>query len=365
MTPPAERCFIANRHRPGPLEAARVHGVRGRPPLRLGPAAQTAGSADGPRAADAAARAQPPRHRPRRREPSRAAAPTPRARTVDGTYNDLDEPAMGMIGARFGRNVPLDQHLPRGAAGPARPEPAPRQPRAAHRDEFKPATIVNVLAGAWLQFEVHDWFSHGKNAGGAVRARARRRRPLERAADADRAHAHRPVPGRERRRRDLRTDRLALVGRLADLRQRAGDRRARSARARAASSGSTRTDSFPRPRREGRPDRRRRQLLARPCPLHTLFSREHDAIADRLAREHPKWTDDQLYDKARLINAALMAKIHTVEWTTRSSRTRRRSYGHARQLVGPPGERLRKRSKNEVIGGIPGSRPTTTASPTR
>ena len=31
------------------------------------------------------------------------------------------------------------------------------------RDEFKPATIVNVLAGAWLQFEVHDWFSHGKN----------------------------------------------------------------------------------------------------------------------------------------------------------------------------------------------------------
>ena len=31
------------------------------------------------------------------------------------------------------------------------------------RDEFIPATIVNVLAGAWLQFEVHDWFSHGKN----------------------------------------------------------------------------------------------------------------------------------------------------------------------------------------------------------
>ena len=22
---------------------------------------------------------------------------------------------------------------------------------------------MNVLAGAWLQFEVHDWFSHGKN----------------------------------------------------------------------------------------------------------------------------------------------------------------------------------------------------------
>ena len=29
------------------------------------------------------------------------------ARTADGSYNDLESPAMGMIGARFGRNVPL------------------------------------------------------------------------------------------------------------------------------------------------------------------------------------------------------------------------------------------------------------------
>ena len=31
--------------------------------------------------------------------------------------------------------------------------------------------------------------------------------------------------------------------------------------------------------------------------------------------QHPDWTDDQLFRKARLINSALMAKIHTVEWT--------------------------------------------------
>src|SRR5215472_17642661 len=28
-------------------------------------------------------------------------------RTLDGTYNDLSEPRMGMAGSRFGRNVPL------------------------------------------------------------------------------------------------------------------------------------------------------------------------------------------------------------------------------------------------------------------
>ena len=49
--------------------------------------------------------------------------------------------------------------------------------------------------------------------------------------------------------------------------------------------------------------------------LHTLFMREHNAICDHLARSYPTWTDQQLFDTARLVNAALMAKIHTVEWT--------------------------------------------------
>jgi hypothetical protein len=49
--------------------------------------------------------------------------------------------------------------------------------------------------------------------------------------------------------------------------------------------------------------------------LHTLFVKEHNAICDRLKQEYPDWKDDDLFDHARLINAALMAKIHTVEWT--------------------------------------------------
>ena len=31
------------------------------------------------------------------------------ARTLDGTYNDLDDPLMGRLGSRFGRNVPLER----------------------------------------------------------------------------------------------------------------------------------------------------------------------------------------------------------------------------------------------------------------
>ena len=85
------------------------------------------------------------------------------SRTTDGSYNDLGSPAMGMIGARFGRNVPLGNTYPEQLPGLLDPNPRLVSRRLLTREEFKPATIVNVLAGAWLQFEVHDWFSHGKN----------------------------------------------------------------------------------------------------------------------------------------------------------------------------------------------------------
>jgi hypothetical protein len=48
--------------------------------------------------------------------------------------------------------------------------------------------------------------------------------------------------------------------------------------------------------------------------LHTLFALEHNAICDRSGRVSGL-SDEQLFQIARLINAALMAKIHTVEWT--------------------------------------------------
>ena len=60
--------------------------------------------------------------------------------------------------------MPLDARLPR--AEPTRLlEPNPRlvSRELLTREEFSPATTLNLLAGAWIQFEVHDWFSHGEN----------------------------------------------------------------------------------------------------------------------------------------------------------------------------------------------------------
>src|SRR5215217_3175233 len=81
-------------------------------------------------------------------------------RTADGTHNDLAEPAMGMAGSRFGRNVPPERTHP---ADVLSPNPRTVSRRLLTRTEFVPATTVNNLAAAWLQFMIRDWFSHGRN----------------------------------------------------------------------------------------------------------------------------------------------------------------------------------------------------------
>ena len=87
--------------------------------------------------------------------PARRAASGSR-RTFDGTHNDLSAPEMGAVGAAFGRNLRPD----------FRPElfdepnPITVSQQLLHREQFLPARSLNLLAAAWIQFQVHDWVSH-------------------------------------------------------------------------------------------------------------------------------------------------------------------------------------------------------------
>src|SRR3954470_16116534 len=93
--------------------------------------------------------------------PARASSEYLTVRTVDGSYNDLDAPSMGMAHTRFGRNVPLQKGHAEEAPELFEPNPLTVSDELLVRREFKPATTLNVLAAAWLQFETRDWFSHG------------------------------------------------------------------------------------------------------------------------------------------------------------------------------------------------------------
>lgn len=82
------------------------------------------------------------------------------ARNSDGLFNNEAQPKMGCTAMRFGRNVPR-----KNAKKPTDDElltPSPRlvSEKLLARTEFKPATIVNLLAAAWIQFQVHDWVFH-------------------------------------------------------------------------------------------------------------------------------------------------------------------------------------------------------------
>ena len=77
-----------------------------------------------------------------------------------------------------------------------------------------------------------------------------------------------------------------------------------------------------------------------------LFVREHNAICDRLQADYPHWPDEELFQRARLINAALIAKIHTVEWTPRSSAIPRR-----RPRCAPTGGASRRSDSPARSGG--------------
>ena len=84
------------------------------------------------------------------------------ARSTDGSFNDLQVPKMGAAGCRFGRNVPLQHTFP------DTPNLLIHNPRQVSRElmtreQFQPATILNLMAASWIQFMVHDWFVHDRS----------------------------------------------------------------------------------------------------------------------------------------------------------------------------------------------------------
>jgi hypothetical protein len=93
--------------------------------------------------------------------------------------------------------------------------------------------------------------------------------------------------------------------------------------------------------------------------MHNLFTLEHNAICDRLRAEYPSWSDDDLFERARLINAALLAKIHTVEWTTGILGHPTLQIAMRANWWGLATERIYKLfgriSRSELVSGIPGS----------
>lgn len=281
------------------------------------------------------------------------------ARTADGSFNDLNHPEMGRANTRFGRNVPLDTTRLGDDQRLLWPNPRTVSRRLLTREQFIPAASLNLLAAAWLQFNVHDWISHGTN---------QKDDPWRIELATDDPFPHHPMT-------ILRTRRDATAPRDTDLptftnvathwwdvSQLYGSDEKTQLLVREGAAGKLKLDDA-------------NLLPLGPDGLevtgvngnwwlgldlmHTLFTLEHNAICDRLKREYPGWSDQELFDRARLVIAALIAKIHTVEWTpgilghpALQVAMRANWYGLAGQAVDRVAGRV---SSSEVISGIPGS----------
>ena len=199
---------------------------------------------------------------------------------------------MGAAGRRFGRNVPLEHVVP-DTANLLIPNPRVVSRELMTRDAFQPATFLNLLAASWIQFMVHDWFVHKRSATDRDRDSDRRWRRLGRAGDHGPALGgrRRVRPGRRGRRRSPTRTATGGTGRRSTGPTRRPPRHSRPASAAGFASsrpGCCRSIPPPACTSRGFTDNSWIGLAM----LHTLFTLEHNFIADLLAAQHPQWTDD-------------------------------------------------------------------------
>jgi len=315
-------------------------------------------------------------------------------REEDGQYNDLAKPTMGNSalnpddplnssdftlanpGARFGRNIPLSEVDPARDGDILDPNPRLVSNRLLARpknndgtDGFQPAGILNLLAAAWIQFQTHDWFNHGTPRpisddpfdvplppgdswpGGKMLVRRTRadptRRPNDQAGPATFANAE---------------------THWWDSSQIYGDGAVAGRKYRSGKEGKLNIDPKTKlipldPTGVETTGLSSNWWLGLSL-LHNLFTLEHNAICDHLLQAFPEWRndekqDDRVFRVARLVNNALMAKIHTVDWTPAILTHPALQIGMNANWSGLATAKVKRTlgriSASEAISGIPGS----------
>ena len=249
-------------------------------------------------------------------------------RTANGSWNNLADPMEGAAGTRFLRNVALSAIRPETGDQLMTPNPRlisrvllSREPGTDGQPKMKEVPFLNLLAASWIQFMNHDWINHGEihyletievplPEDDPARTRHWQAKMFIGRGQADPTR----TPGEE-------TAAYSAINEVThwwDGSQLYGSDQATQDRLREHAGGRLRlqTDGRLPVADNGVEDTGFiRNWWVGLSMLHTLFAREHNAICAHLAAAYPEWEDNRLFNVARLINAAVMAKIHTIEWT--------------------------------------------------
>lgn len=265
-------------------------------------------------------------------------------KVTDKDIHLANQVMMGSLGQRFGRNIEQGLSNKHSRQDIMNPNPLEISQKLLTRTDKKTreAAIINVLAAAWLQSMNHDWFTHGKNSKKkSYRIKAHDSHPHFK--DGMVVPATQEESSKEKRLNSNGYDYTSRnrVTHWWDASQIYGSdedtiRKVRS---------EYNADGTPTGRllADGKVavDKKNRRLIYGPDQLpvtgfhdnwwvgldlvQSLFHMEHNRIVDKILKPaigkeiciNASKDDcaEELFEKARMINSALIAKIHTAEWT--------------------------------------------------
>ena len=260
------------------------------------------------------------------------------SRAFDGTANDLSAPTMGAVGSAFGRNVSPNYRPDLFDE----PNPVIVSQQLLYREQFLPARSLNLLAASWIQFQVHDWVAHPRRPLGEDDIVVR--------LPGDMTWSNTPGGPPEREMRiagniphpDSPPNALAPVfgnetSHWWDGSEVYGANEEKARELREGAKLRMTPDGYlPEDVNGSEITGFNESWWMGLSSLHTLFAREHNLLCDELRAQYPRLSDERIYQTARLIVSALIAKIHTVEWTPAILGTKAIDIGLKANWHGPP-----------------------------
>ncbi|KAK1292916.1 Alpha-dioxygenase 1 [Acorus calamus] len=236
-------------------------------------------------------------------------------RTADGEYNDPFGEGVGAQDSFFGRNnQPVEQT--------EEPDPVVVAVKLLSRKKFiDTGKQFNMIAASWIQFMIHDWIDHLEQTDQLTEIVA----PPEVASQCPlksfRFYKTKEVPTGFY---DIKTGSLnirtpwwdgsAIYG--SDAKKNALVRTFKDGKLKIANNGLLQHGE------DGIAiSGDVRNSWAGVSTLQALFIKEHNAVCDAIKHENPFLHDTELYRHARLVTAAVIAKIHTIDWTVELLKT--------------------------------------------
>ncbi|KAL1538598.1 alpha-dioxygenase 1-like [Salvia divinorum] len=274
-------------------------------------------------------------------------------RTVDGEFNDPDDVAAGSSGSFFGRNIlPLEQKYKL-----TRPDPMVVATKLLARKELiDTGKQFNMIAASWIQFMVHDWVDHLENLDQQIELKA----PEEVASQCP-LKSFKLYKSKSVRINDgdngIETGFLNRRTPWWDGSAIYGNERETLKKVRSFENGKLKisADGLLLVNPNGTVlSGDVRNVWAGLAALQALFVKEHNAVCDALVKEYPNLGDEKLYRHARLVTSAVIAKVHTIDWTVELLKTDTLRAGMRANWYGLLGKNFRDRFGHVGVAELSG-----------